>query len=74
MGTSAADDPESEGTWIAETLDRTSQRFREGVDKVKPNNPDLWVRGIKVVLSLLLTAMYVYWILAWQFDVQLFEF
>jgi len=74
MGSSASNDPDPEGMQIDKTLDRTSKRFREGVDKIKPNTPDLWKRGIKVVLSLLLTAMYIYWILAWQFDVQLFEF
>lgn len=74
MGTSAADDPGPEGRQIDETLNRLSDRIQEWIDRVKPTSPDRWKRGIKIVLTVLLTVMYVYWVLTYQFDVQWFNF
>lgn len=74
MGSNASDDPEPGGMQIDEKLDRLSDRVRGYFDAITPENTDLWKRIIKIGLSVLLTVMFIYWVLAWQFGIQLFEF
>lgn len=74
MGTSASEDSDRDAGGIDETLSRISERITETVDRAKPNNPDRWNRVVKIAFSLLLTALYVYWMLAWQLEIEWFEF
>ncbi|RAW44964.1 hypothetical protein DQW50_11645 [Halorubrum sp. 48-1-W] len=78
MGTDASGDTaspsEEDPGGIAGALARTSERIRELTDAVKPEDPDRVGRVVKFLLSVLFTAMFVYWILAYQFDVVWFEF
>ena len=78
MGTDASGDPanpsDEELGGIAGALARTSERIRELIDAVKPEDSDRIGRVVKFLLSVLFTAMFVYWILAYQFDVVWFEF
>lgn len=78
MGTDASGDTaspsEEELGGIAGLLARTSEAIRRRIDAVKPDDPDRVGRVVKFLLSVLFTAMFVYWILAYQFDVVWFEF
>lgn len=74
MEASSAEESEPDSGGIDDTLTRLSDRVEEMVETVRPSNPKLWRRLVKIVLTVVLTVMYVYWVIAWQFDIQWFEF
>lgn len=79
MGTSASNEPDSDTSdqevdGVAGTLARVSDQTRELVDAVKPNNPERIQMTVKILFSLVLTVLFMYWILAYQFEVVWFEF
>ncbi|WP_281193827.1 hypothetical protein [Halorubrum sp. F4] len=79
MGTDASGDSASgpsdeELEGIAGALARTSETIQDWIEAVKPEDPDRIERIVKFLLGVLLTALFVYWILAYQFDVVWFEF
>lgn len=79
MGTSASNEPDSDTSdqevdGVAGTLAGVSEQTRELVDAVKPNNPERIQMTVKILFSLVLTALFMYWILAYQYEVVWFEF
>lgn len=77
MSTDESSDPaQSQGgaDSIAERLSRLSDRFLELVDAITPENTDLMEKGVKVAFSLILTLLFIYWVMAYQFEVVWFEF
>lgn len=74
MEASPAEESEQDAGGIGDSLTSLSERFEEMIDRVRPSNPKLWRRLVKIGLSVLLTVMYIYWFIAWKFDIQWFEF
>lgn len=74
MEASPAEESEPDSGGIGDALSDLSDRVEAIVETVRPSNPKLWRRLVKIGLSVVLTVMYVYWVLAWQFDIQWFEF
>ncbi|MFC5134680.1 MULTISPECIES: hypothetical protein [Haloferacaceae] len=73
-GDSASAPSDEELGGIAGALARTSETIQGWIETVKPEDPDRIERVVKFLLSVLLTVMFIYWILAYQFDVVWFEF
>ncbi|XVH33210.1 hypothetical protein ACNS7O_16715 (plasmid) [Haloferacaceae archaeon DSL9] len=58
----------------ADKIDRFTNRLNEKVNWITPSTIVLLQRAVKIVFGLVLTALLVYWGLAYTYDVAWFEF
>ncbi|MWV65596.1 hypothetical protein GRS48_12305 [Halorubrum sp. JWXQ-INN 858] len=59
---------------VAQRLSETSDQIWAYVERVRPDNVDRLKLAVKVAFSAVMTALLLYWVLAYQFGVVWVEF